>query len=199
MLTYNTQQPRLRLPEYGRNIQHMVDHCLLIEDREERTRCAHTIVRTMGKLFPELRTAENAHKLWDHLAIMADFKLDIDYPCEVVSAETLREPPAPVPYSQVRVIRRSYGRIVPAMLAKIAQMEGGPEKDEAIFLVANHMKKQLLALNPDGVDDQRVFRDLYELSEGAIRLEPATCKLLDYKVVSPILSKKRQKKLAAML
>lgn len=199
MLTYNTQQPRLRLPEYGRNIQRMVDRCLQIEDREERNLCARTIVRTMGKLFPALRTPDSEHKLWDHLAIMADFKLDIDYPCEVVNAQSLKEPPQRVPYNQAKMVRRSYGRIVPAMLARIAAMEGGPQKDEAIYLVANHMKKQLLALHPDGVDDQRVFRDLYELSEGAIRLEPDTCRLLDFKVVSPVLSKKRQKKLASML
>jgi len=81
MLTYNTQQRRLVLPEYGRNIQKMVDHCLAIEDREERTRCAHAIVGAMANLFPELRSADNSHKLWDHIMIMSYFRLDVDFPC----------------------------------------------------------------------------------------------------------------------
>ena len=78
MLTYNTRLSQLVLPEYGRNIQRMVDHCLTIEDREERTLCAYSIIKSMGNLFPELRAPENEHKLWDHLAIMAHFQLDID-------------------------------------------------------------------------------------------------------------------------
>ena len=85
MLEYNSQLKQLILPEYGRNIQQMVDHCMTIEDREERTRCAFTIVQIMGNMFPELRDVEDyRHKFWDHLAIMSDFKLDIDYPYDIV-------------------------------------------------------------------------------------------------------------------
>ena len=84
-MEYNTQQRKLPLPEYGRSVQNMVDHCLTIADREERQRCANTIINIMGGMFPALRDMEDFHhKLWDHLAIMADFKLDIDYPVEIV-------------------------------------------------------------------------------------------------------------------
>ena len=94
MLDYNTQLKKLALPEYGRNIQQMVDHCCSISDKEERTRCAYTIIRSMGNLFPQLRDeADYKHKLWDHLAIMSDFKLDIDYPCEIVKEENLESKP----------------------------------------------------------------------------------------------------------
>ena len=80
-MQYNTQQKRMPLPEYGRSIQNMVDHALTIEDRSERQRCANTIINIMGNMFPHLRDIPDfKHKLWDHLAIMADFKLDIDYP-----------------------------------------------------------------------------------------------------------------------
>ena len=82
-MEYNTQQRRLPLPEYGRSVQNMVDHALTIEDRAERQRCANTIINIMGGMFPHLRDVPDfKHKLWDHLAIMADFKLDIDYPYE---------------------------------------------------------------------------------------------------------------------
>ena len=85
MLTYNTQLKKLKLPEYGRNIQQIIDYCCTIEDREERTRCAYSIIQIMGSLFPQLGDeADYKHKLWDHLAIMSDFKLDIDYPYEII-------------------------------------------------------------------------------------------------------------------
>ena len=83
-MQYTSELKRLVLPEYGRNVQQMVDHCMTIEDRAERTRCANTIINIMGNLFPHLRDIEDfKHKLWDHLAIMSDFKLDIDYPYEI--------------------------------------------------------------------------------------------------------------------
>ena len=86
MVEYNSDRSQLALPEYGRNIQQMVDHCVTIEDREERTRCAYSIVQVMGNIVPQLRDeADSKHILWDHLAIMSDFKLDIDYPYEIIN------------------------------------------------------------------------------------------------------------------
>jgi len=35
---YNTQRKRMALPEYGRNVQKMIDHIKTIEDRDERNR-----------------------------------------------------------------------------------------------------------------------------------------------------------------
>ena len=98
-LQYNTQKEKLILPEYGRNIQQMVDYCVTIPDREERTRCAYTIIQIMGNLFPQIRDSDDyKHKLWDHLAIMSDFKLDIDFPYEVVKKENLESKPQKVEY-----------------------------------------------------------------------------------------------------
>ena len=97
-MEYNTQQRKLPLPEYGRSVQNMVDYALTIEDREERQRCANTIVNIMGGMFPHLRdVADFNHKLWDHLAIMADFKLDIDYPVDIVKKESLEVKPDRIP------------------------------------------------------------------------------------------------------
>ena len=77
MLQYNTQKKKMALPEYGRSVQSMVDHALTIADRAERQRCANTIITIMGNMFPaqEREAADFKHKLWDHLAIMSDFKL----------------------------------------------------------------------------------------------------------------------------
>ncbi|MDE5785507.1 MAG: DUF4290 domain-containing protein, partial [Duncaniella sp.] len=142
MLTYNTQLKPLRLPEYGRNIQQMVEYCVSIPDREERNLCARAIIRAMGNLFPALRDdPEAAPKLWDHLAIMSEFQLDIDYPYEVVSPDSLRSFPETVRYPGAFIPMRNYGKLIVDMVARAAEMPEGEERDEFVMLVANQMKK----------------------------------------------------------
>lgn len=196
MLSYNTQLKKLTLPEYGRNIQRMVDHCLTIEDRDERTRCAHAVVASMANLFPELKASEeNRHKLWDHLAIMSGFKLDIDYPCEVIQAENLNSRPEKVPYNVTLIRQRHYGREIERLIEVASGMEDGDERTELIRLIANHMKKLMLAVNRDGVDDAKVFKDLAEMSHGMIRISPEEMRLHEFKAAPlPATGKKKKKK-----
>lgn len=195
MLTYNTQLKKLVLPEYGRNIQQMVDHCLTIEDKEERTRCAYSIINTMGNLFPNLRDIEDfKHKLWDHLAIMSDFKLDIDYPCDVIKPESLNSFPEKVDYYTSPIKYRHYGRSIELMIAKASSMYEGEERDALILLVANHMKKLMLSVNSEGVDDAKILKDLRELSHDAINLNPENYHLHEFKEAPQQTSNKRKKK-----
>lgn len=196
MLKYNTQQRRLILPEYGRNIQNMVDHCLSIEDREERTACAYAIVACMGNLFPQVRDNEDyKHQLWDHLAIMSDFKLDIDYPYDVIKADSLNSRPEPQPYTQSEFKYRHYGKTIESMINVAVEMEPGEARDTLIRLIANHMKKLMLAVNPDGVDDTKIFNDLAAYSHGAIRLDASTCRLHEFKAEpAPTTTSKKKKK-----
>lgn len=194
-LSYNTQQPRLIMPEYGRNIQKMVDFCLTIPDRDERTRCAYAIVASMANLFPELKqNEESRRKLWDHLAIMSNFQLDIDYPVEVVKADNLQEPPAKIPYSINTIRHRQYGKAVERVVATISTMEDSPERTELIRLVANQMKKLYLAVNREGVDDAKVFKDLAEMSHGAIVVAPGEILLHEFKAAPEPTGKKKKKK-----
>ena len=112
-MEYNTQKRKLPLPEYGRSVQNMVDHALTIEDREERQRCADTIVNIMGGMFPQLRDVEDfRHKLWDHLAIMYDFKLDIDYPVEIVRKESREVRPDRIHHPPTKTRYSDYGGLV---------------------------------------------------------------------------------------
>lgn len=195
MLRYNTQLKPLALPEYGRNIQSMVDHCLSIEDREQRTQCAYTIIESMANLFPDLKNGgEYDHKLWDHLAIMSDFQLDIDYPCEVIKPDNLHTKPERVEYQLDGVRRRHYGKTIEAMIMSAADMEAGDEKDELIKLIAAQMKKTLLAVNSDGVDDSRVFRDLMEISGGRIRVDESQMKIREFIIPAQPTGKKKKKK-----
>lgn len=194
MIEYNTQRTRLILPEYGRNIQQMVDHCVTIEDRDDRNRCAQTIIDTMANLFPENRqNPDYERKLWDHLAIMSDYTLDIDYPVEITPRDQFATRPEPVAYPMMFDRYRHYGLTIQRSVDKAMEMEPGEERDELIRLLANQMKKLMLAANSDGVDDERIFRDLYDMSRGAIHILPVDLQLNDYKL-APTPGKKKKKK-----
>ena len=185
-MEYNTQQRRLPLPEYGRSVQNMVDHALTIEDREERQRCANTIVNIMGGMFPQLRDMEEyRHKLWDHLAIMSDFKLDIDYPVEIVKKESLEIKPDHIPYSPNKIRFRHYGRFVQDLIKVAVDYPEGEERDVLIRYIANHMKKDYINWNKDGVEDRKILDDLCELSGGKINLSADDYHLVEQKVLIP--------------
>ncbi len=182
-LKYNTQERPLLLPEYGRSVQNMVDYAVSIPDRAERQRCANTIVDIMGNMFPHLRDIPDFnHKLWDHLAIMADFKLDIDYPCDIVRKDTLCTRPDNISYPKGAIRYRHYGREVQELVAKAVDYPEGEERQRLVLLIANHMKKCFLAWNKDVVDDQKIFDDLREYSNGAIDLDAEEVHLWDQKM-----------------
>ena len=197
MLTYNSQLKKLALPEYGRNIQQMVDYCCTIEDREERNKCAYSIINTMSNLFPQLnQEADFKHKLWDHLAIMSDFKLDVDYPYEVVKPENLETKPQPVGYKLESIKMRHYGKIVDQMIQRACEYPDGDEKDALVMLIANHMKKLIYQINNEDVEDAKIFKDLEFFSKGKIKIDPATHSLHEFKIapVQQQSSKKKKKK-----
>ena len=197
MLTYNSQLKKLALPEYGRNIQQMVDYCCTIEDREERNKCAYSIINTMSNLFPQLnQEADFRHKLWDHLAIMSDFKLDVDYPYEVVKPENLETKPQPVGYKLESIKMRHYGKIVDQMIQRACEYPDGDEKDALVMLIANHMKKLIYQINNEDVEDAKIFKDLEFFSKGQIKIDPATHSLHEFKIapVQQQSSKKKKKK-----
>lgn len=182
-MDYNTKRKKLPMPEYGRNIQNMVDHLNTIEDREKRNQSAQTIIDVMGNLYPYLRDVEDfRHKLWDHLAIMSDFKLDIDYPYELPSPDILTEKPNRVPYPQHDIRYRHYGLVIEKMINKAAEMDDGEEKKILIEQTANQMKKLFINWNKDAVDDEKIFKDLEELSGNKIHV-PRDITLIDNKVI----------------
>ena len=182
MLQYNTKQTSLRMPEYGRNVQQMVDHCMTLENRDERNSCARAIIDTICRLHPQQRTnPEWRDKLWDHLAIMSDFKLDIDWPAPVISAESLQSRPAKLPLPQSYIPKRVYGiNIIKMIDTALAMDPANPDRDEFVYLLACQMKKLLIAENPEAATDKRVYADLAELSEGHILIDSESMPLRDF-------------------
>lgn len=189
-MDYNSQRKKLPMPEYGRNIQNMVEYLMTIEDKEKRNKHAQTVVDVMGNLYPYLRDVEEfRHKLWDHLAIMTDFKLDIDYPYDLPSPDILTEKPNIVPYNQHRIKYKHYGRTMELMIEKAVELEG-EEKEAMIELLANHMKKSYLAWNKDAVEDEKILGDLDELAKGKLDIDKEM-KLTETKL---LISKPKKKK-----
>lgn len=171
------------LPEYGRSIQNMVNHALTIEDRAERQRCANTIINIMGGMFPHLRDVPDfKHKLWDHLAIMSDFKLDINYPFEIIPKNDLDAKPDSVSYPCTKIRYRHYGRTLEMLIRKACEFPEGDEKQNLVALICNHMKKDYITWNKDTVDDRKIADDLYELSGGKLQMTDEILKLMAERV-----------------
>lgn len=197
MLQYNTKRSALPLPEYGRGIQQMVDHALTIDDREERGRYAQGIIDTICRLNPSQRNNPQWRaKLWDHLAIMSRFRLDIDYPVELtVTPEELQSRPNPMPVVKNTVGKRCYGKNIDRMIeAAIALDPESPERQELVVLLANQMKKLMLAENPQNATDSRIFADLAEMSRGHILLNPEMLTLREYEIVAPATPAKKKRR-----
>lgn len=180
-MKYNTAEKHLAQPEYGRNVQNLVDYCVTIEDREERNRCANAIISIMGNLYPQQRdTNDFKHILWDHLAIMSGFKLDVDYPYEVVKEADLETRPPRIPYVSTRIRSRQYGKIMEQMVGKATEMENSEAKDDLVRSLANQMKRSYVTWNnKDTVSDAKIFKDLAQLSDGLIDLKEGDLKLID--------------------
>ena len=181
----------LLMPEYGRNIQKMVNHTLTLEDRDERNKAAQTIISVMGNLNPHLRDiADFKHKLWDHLAVISNFKLDIDSPYPMLDENILVEKPKSIPYPHKKIRYKHYGHSIVMMIDKAVEMEPGEEKSDLIKMIANHMKKSYLTWNREAVSDEEIFKDLKTLSKGKIEV-PDDLKLPE---TTEILAKNRKKK-----
>jgi len=171
---YNTQRKKMKLPEYGRSIHKMVDHIMQIENREERILAVKAVIDVMGMMYPYLRDInEFKHKLWDHIAIMSDFKLDIDYPYDLPKPETFIEKPRLVPYEQSDMKYRHYGKIMENFIDATAKMDDeNPAKATNTELLANQMKKSYLMWNKDAVEDSKILKDMVELSHGKVKPNP---------------------------
>ncbi len=171
-MEYNTDRPKMIIPEYGRNVQSMIAHCATLKDRDERNLCAKAIIQVMGALNPHLRdVADFTHKLWDHLFIISEFKLDVDSPYPKPKPETFKEKPARLTYPSGKIRFKHYGKTIEAIIKKAKALKDGPEKDELTRLIANHLKKSYLNWNKDAITDDVIFKNLNDLSEGQLKID----------------------------
>lgn len=194
-LDYNTGREKLLMPEYGREIQKMVDYAISLPSKEERLKCANTIVRMMLTKVPQIR--ENAgyeQTLWDHLYLMSGKQLDIDWPFDVTGAEKIHSKPAPIPLPQNRIRLRHYGKLVEKLLEKLKTMPEGDERTELVRQTANQMKRDLLTWGHGSADDEKVADDIARLTDGAIQLDLGKFRFEKVTAISIDEGKKKKKK-----
>ena len=165
-MDYNTSKEKIALPEYGRNFQNMVELIESVENKEERTKMAYILVKVMSNLLPSKHESYFDRKMWDQLHIMSNFKLDVDSPYPAPSLEDVSRKPNKISYRDNFVRYRHYGRIIQSMVAKVAAMEEGEEKQECVHALANQMKKLYLIWNRDVVEDDLIINDLHSISSG---------------------------------
>ncbi len=171
-MEYNTTRVHLILPEYGRNVQNMIAHAMDLGDRDERNRAARAIIEVMGQLNPHLRDEDDyRHKLWTHLFVMSDFKLDVDSPYEMPKQEVLNEKPDILEYPKGRIRYGHYGKYTQRILAQSKEITDPEEKEFLQKTMGNFMKLQFLAYNNDTVENHVIADQMLELSGGVLEIE----------------------------
>jgi len=171
-MEYNTVRPKMLIPEYGRNVQKMIDFAQNLEDRTERNRAAKAIIEVMGQLNPHLRDVDDfRHKLWTHLFIMSDFKLDVDSPYPIPSRESLEEKPDRLTYPKNKIRYGHYGHNIQEMIKKAIEIEDDNTRGEVTKRLANLMKKLYVSYNNEAVENRVIMDQLSELSKGKLKIE----------------------------
>lgn len=175
MQSYNTQLSAIKLPEYGRNLQQLIEYCKSIPDRQKRTRYAHGIIDIMAKLCPDTVAANDDSRqiLWDHLAIISNHELDIDYPCPILSKEKLDDRPESLHNpQQPHILWRMYGKVVEEMIQQATQLTDSQQRIRLFERCANHMKLHFHKTHPNAdEDDNKIIQDLIEYTRGQFQDE----------------------------
>ena len=193
-LDYNTLREKLLMPEYGREIQKMVDYAVGLTDKQERQKCAYEIIRMMETKVPDLRENANYEQtLWDHLYLMSHKQLDIDWPFDVSEAEKIHNKPNVVPLPQVGIRQRHYGKLIEELFEKLKEMPAGEERDLLANYTANQMKRNLLTWGHSSMSDEKVADDLARFTDGVIQLDLTRLKLDKVTAIEDPKPKKKKK------
>lgn len=178
-MKYNTEREKLNIPEYGRNVQGLVDYALTIEDIEKRTAFAGIIINAMAQVNPSVKElSDYKHKLWDHLFIMSNYRLDVDSPYPKPVKEELDTKPERLTYKSSMIRFRPYGKLIENVIDKVITMPEGEEKNVLIGMIAQYLKKAYLQWNVNSCDDEMILKHFEQLSHGQLKLQE------DFKLLS---------------
>ncbi len=195
-MEYNTQREKMPMPEYGRCVQEMIRHAESLKDKAQRQRCAETIVSIMANMHPELRQQPDfMHRIWDHLAYISDYKLDVDYPFPLTRLGEAGEKPQPLKYPMKRIGQRQYGHLVEESLERLTRMPEGEERDTLLRQTAQQMKQCLYDWNRDAMDDEKVAQDVSTYTHGKVRLDLQRFRFAPVQTSSrPVETRKRKRR-----
>lgn len=176
-MQYNTKRDQLVMPEYGRSIQNMIKLAVSLPTKSERQACAKTIVAVMARVQSQSTANEDLEqKLWNHVAHISHYQLDIDYPVEIVPEEKASQHPEPLHYPMKRIKRRHYGYLVEESLRYAQTLPEGEERDELVAMTANQMKQDLFVWNRDSMDEELVAEDIRRYTDGQLGIDLANFK-----------------------
>lgn len=171
-MNYNTQRDKLIMPEYGRTVQDMVEYALTLPTKEERQKCADFIINVMATLqSSQAEQTDFMHKLWNHLARISRYQLDVDYPVEIIPESEVLQHPEPLQYPMQKIRHRHYGHLLEACLQHARELPEGEDRQAYVEAIANQMKQSLFVWNPDSMDDQLVASDIKRYTEGELELD----------------------------
>lgn len=194
-LDYNTQREKLIMSEYGREIQKMVEYACELPTKEERLKCASTIIQLMATKNPQLRDNDNYEQtLWDHLYLMSHRELDIDWPYDVSEADNILAKPEPMKLPKEGVKLRHYGKLIQELFEKLKTMPAGEERDTLTYYTANQMKRDLMTWGHGSMDDEKVASDLAHFTDGIIQLDLNNLKLEKTAIADEGNNKKNKRK-----
>ncbi len=173
-MEYNTTRTKLLMPEYGRNVQKMIEYLVTVPDREKRLQQAEIIIELMGTLSPHLKTIEDyKHKLWDHLYQMTDFSLDVDSPYPCPAPEEVFRKPERLPYPQSPVKHRHLGKNLQGLLDKAVNETNDDKRFGLTQAIGYYMKLAYANWHKEPVHDDLVKGELAEITGGRLKYEPS--------------------------
>ncbi len=168
-MEYNTTRNHLIIKEYGRHIQKMIEYVLTIEDREKRQKNAYALIELMGFLNPHLKNVEDfRHKLWDHLFLISDFKLDVDSPYPIPTRETLRGKPDPLSYPKRYPKYNHLGKNIEIVIDKALSEEDAEKRQGFANSIAYYMKLTYSNWHKELVHDDNIQTELASITDGEL-------------------------------
>ena len=108
------------------------------------------------------------HKLWDHLFVISDFKLDVDSPYPLPDKATLFEKPEAMAYPKTENKYKHYGKSVKTLIDVAIAIEDKDEQKALTGVILNLMKKTYLTFNQSSVEDKQIITDLKTISENQL-------------------------------
>ncbi|MBX2943637.1 MAG: DUF4290 domain-containing protein [Cyclobacteriaceae bacterium] len=168
---YNTQREQIKLKEYGRNVQKLVNFIRTNPDKEKRTEMATTLIELIKQLAPTVKEAfENPQRIWDDLYIIADFNFDINSPYPVPDASTVHKKPRPMGYPQSKVRYKHYGKNIEKLIVEALAKEDPKEREDAVIYLGKLMKTFYGNWNKETIDDSVIIKDIEKMSDGRLTL-----------------------------
>ena len=172
-MQYNTSRDKMTIREYGRGVQKMIDHLLTIEDKEKRQLAAEAVVDVMGILNPSTKNMEDPkHKLWDHMIMMSDYKLDVESPYDIPTAATKEAKPEPLPYPKQKLDFKHLGKKFELLLQKAMDEKDEEKKQGYIHTLALFMRIAYNNWHGEKMHDDNIAEELKQMSSGKLTYEP---------------------------